>query len=67
MLSPALKAAAGQRNRSDGGLNLAIAELLETAGDTPAERWLTAVLLAELEGEVTESARAHDYYFNYFY
>lgn len=54
VLSPALKAAATQRARLDGGLSLAFAELLETAGDTPRERWLTAVLLAELEAEVAE-------------
>lgn len=54
VLSPALKAAAKQRARADGGSSLAFASLLETAGDTPAERWLTAVLLAELEGEVNE-------------
>ena len=58
LVSPALKAAATQRNRADSGIRLAIAELLETAGDTPAERWLTAVLLAELEGEVAELPRA---------
>ena len=54
VLSPALKAAAAQRSRADGGLRLAFAELLETAGASPSERWLTAVLLAELEGEVAE-------------
>ena len=54
VLSPALKAAAGQRSKQDGGLSVAFAELLETAGDGPAERWLTAVLLAEFEGEVNE-------------
>jgi hypothetical protein len=58
VLSPALKAAAAQRSRADGGLSLALAELLETAGDTPAERWLTAVLLAELESEVAELVEA---------
>ena len=52
VLSPALKAAAKQRARADGGVALALAELLETAGDAPAERWLTAVLLAEFEGEI---------------
>mmetsp|Transcript_47982 Transcript_47982/g.95754 ORF Transcript_47982/g.95754 Transcript_47982/m.95754 type:complete len:304 (-) Transcript_47982:474-1385(-) len=56
-LSPALKAAAIQRARADGGLRFAFAELLETAGDSPPERWLTAVLLAELEGEL-ESEKA---------
>jgi hypothetical protein len=54
LLSPALKAAATQRSRADGGMRLAFAELLETAGDEPSERWLTAVLLAELEGEVAD-------------
>ena len=58
VLSPALKAAASQRSRADGGLRFAFAELLETAGDAPAERWLTAVLLAELESEVAELPRA---------
>ena len=54
VLSPALKAAANQRSKSDGGVSLAFAELLETAGDEPAERWLTAVLLAEFEGEIND-------------
>jgi len=54
ILSPALKAAAAQRSRADGGMRLAFAELLEAAGDSPPERWLTAVLLAELESEVTK-------------
>jgi len=54
VLSPALKAAATQRSKADGGVQLAFAELMETAGDEPAERWLTAVLLAELESEVAE-------------
>lgn len=54
ILSPALKAASTQRARADGGMSLAFATLLETAGDTPAERWLTAVLLAELEAEIKE-------------
>ena len=33
LLSPALKAAANQRSRVDGGQSLAFAELLETAGE----------------------------------
>jgi hypothetical protein len=51
LLSPALKAAASQRSRADGGVRRAYAELCEAAGEDAAERWLTAALLAELEQE----------------
>ena len=54
MLSPALKAAAKQRNKADGGVLSAMAALQETAGDDVDERWLTAALLADLEAEVSE-------------
>ncbi|KAJ1445716.1 hypothetical protein M885DRAFT_592153 [Pelagophyceae sp. CCMP2097] len=52
LLSPALRAAANQRNKADGGVLLALSELQATAGATADERWLTASLLADLEQEV---------------
>lgn len=53
LLSPALKAAAAQRSRADGGRERAFADLCASAGDDAAERWLTAALLAEFEQEAT--------------
>jgi len=55
ILSPALKAAAKQRTRSDGGIKATQVELLQSAGSTPDERWLTAALLAELEEEFSKT------------
>lgn len=52
LLSPALKAAAKQRARADSGFELSLAELMDTAGANPAERWVTAKLLAEIEEEI---------------
>ena len=52
IISPALRAAAKQRSRADGGLASACAELLEKAGRDQAERWLTAALLADIENEI---------------
>jgi hypothetical protein len=49
--APALKAQAKLKSHFDGGLRLAVAELLETAGETAEERLVTAVLLAEFKGE----------------
>ena len=51
VLSPALRAAAKQRDRADGGIKLGLATLMASAGEDAAERWLTAALLAELENE----------------
>jgi hypothetical protein len=45
------KASANFQNQVDGGIRLAFAELLETAGETPEERLLSAVLLAEFKNE----------------
>ena len=56
VLSPALKAAASTRSKADGGVKLALTELLASAGKDPAERWLTAALLADLESEIAEFA-----------
>ena len=52
VLSPLLKAAANARNQADGGSLLAMAELLEAAGDDVDERWVTGALLADFEAEV---------------
>jgi len=52
VLSPALKAAARQRDKADGGLELSLARLMSDAGVDPAERWLTAKLLAEIDAEI---------------
>jgi len=52
LLSPALGAAARQRNLQDGGYKVAKANLMEGAGTTSEERWITTCLLAELEQEV---------------
>jgi len=54
ILSPALGAAARQRSRADGGMRAAQVELLDSAGATPDERWVTAALLAELETELED-------------
>ena len=51
-LSPALKQIARQRNSAEGGYTAALAELLESAGTEPDERWLTAALLADVEEEI---------------
>lgn len=52
LLTPLLKVKAEQRNQADGGVKAAQVILLETAGDDPTERWLTAELLNELESEL---------------
>jgi len=52
ILSPALGAAARQRTRADGGVKATQVDLLESAGNTAEERWITAALLAELETEL---------------
>ena len=54
LLSPALKAAAAQRARADGGIRKEYAKLQQSAGADAAERWLTAALLAELESEASK-------------
>ena len=54
LLSPALKAAAAQRARADGGIRREYAKLQQSAGADAAERWLTAALLAELESEASK-------------
>jgi len=54
LLRPALRAAADQRDRADGGAVGARVALLRSAGTTPEERWTTAALLAGVEGELRE-------------
>lgn len=54
--APAQKATADVQNSLDGGMRLAMAELLETAGDTAEERLVTAILLSEFKNEVDSMA-----------
>ena len=56
LLAPVLKAAAGARNKADGGALLAMTTLQDEAGDDVDEKWVTAALLADLESEVAAIA-----------
>ena len=60
LLKPALKAAAEQRSRADGGIRRAYANLCHEAGKDAAERWMTAALLADIENEVADLASTSD-------
>jgi hypothetical protein len=51
--SPALKLAANQRSKADGGMKRALAELINSAGSDAEERWLTAALLADIESDAS--------------
>lgn len=55
LLGPALRAAAGQRDRADGGTSRARIELMRSAGANPGERWITAALLAGIERELRDA------------